>query len=194
MTSLPTEGPRYSPRLEIAARLIAAGGVVAYPTEGVYGVGCLPTEERAIRRILQIKRRSWRKGLAVIAASIEQLQPLVVLPAGGLYPEIAASWPGPVTWVLKARPSVSKLITGGRGTIAVRVTDHALARALCLRAGCALVSTSANLSRHAPLLSPIAVRHALGTELDYVLAGQLGGLDGPTAIRDAATGAYLRGA
>jgi len=192
MISLPTDGPRYSPQLEFAARLIAAGGVVAYPTEGVYGVGCLPTEDRAIRRILQIKRRSWRKGLAVIAASIEQLQPLVVLPAGGLHPEIAASWPGPVTWVLKARRGVSELITGGRGTIAVRITDHALARALCLRTGSALVSTSANYSGRPPARSALRVRRAIGREIDYVLAGPLGHQSRPTEIRFWQSGEILR--
>jgi L-threonylcarbamoyladenylate synthase len=193
MTRTPTEGPGYAPRLERAAGAISAGGVVAYPTEGVYGLGCLPTEDRAIIRILQIKRRSWRKGLALIAASIEQLEPLVVLPVDGLRHEIAASWPGPVTWVLQARRGVSRLITGGRGTVAVRVTDHALARALCLRAGSALVSTSANRSRHRPLLTPLAVRRTFGAELDYVLAGRVGDLGGPTPIRDGATGTYLRG-
>lgn len=194
MTHPPTEGLHYAPRLESAVRAIGGGGVVAYPTEGVYGLGCLPTEDRAINRILQIKNRSWRKGLALIAMGIEQLEAFVVLPADGLRQEITASWPGPVTWVLQARRGVSKLITGGRGTIAVRVTDHPLARALCLRAGSALVSTSANRSHHAPLLTPLAVRRALGTELDYVLAGPLGGLGGPTPIRDASTGTYLRGA
>ena len=95
---------------------------------------------------------------------------------------------------MQARRGVPRLITGGRSTVAVRVTDHALARALCERAGSALISTSANRSTHAPLLTPLAVRRALGAELDYVLAGPLGGLLGPTPIRDAATGGYLRGA
>lgn len=194
MTRPPTEGPRYSLRLRLAARTIGDGGVVAYPTEGVFGLGCLPTENRAIRRVLEIKDRSWRKGLALIAAGIEQLEPLVLLPADGLREEITASWPGPVTWVLPARRGVSKLITGGRGTVAVRVTDHPLARGLCMCTGSALVSTSANRSHHAPLLTPLTVRRALGAELDYVLAGALGGLGGPTPIRDGTTGAYLRGA
>jgi L-threonylcarbamoyladenylate synthase len=94
--------------------------------------------------------------------------------------------------VLPARRGVPALLTGGRTTLAVRVTDHALARRLCERARSALVSTSANRSRHPPLRTALAVRRALGRELDFVLAGPLGGLRGPTPIRDGRTGAYLR--
>lgn len=177
-----------------AARALANGGVVAYPTEGVYGLGCLPSDIAAITRILRIKRRSWRKGLALIGASIEQVEALVDLPNDGLREEILSSWPGPMTWSLPARPGVPRLLTGGRPTLAVRVTAHALAAALCERAGSALVSTSANRSGQAPLTTALAVRRTLGAELDFVLGGALGGLDGPTAIRDGITGAYLRGA
>ena len=180
-------------RITVAARVLADGGVVAYPTEGVFGLGCRPDDARAITRILRIKRRSWRKGLALIAASLDQIAPLVILPSTSLREDIAASWPGPVTWVLRARPSVSRLITGGRPTVAVRVTAHPLARDLCLKAGSALVSTSANRSACAPLLTGRSVRRLLGAELDYVLHGPLGGLAGPTPIRDGATGAFFRG-
>jgi L-threonylcarbamoyladenylate synthase len=193
MRPTPDEFPEFSPRLARAARVLTAGGVVAYPTEGVYGIGCLPSDDAAIARILAIKRRSWRKGLALIGASFEQLEPLVVLPDGGLRQEILDSWPGPFTWVLTARPGVSRLVTGGRGTVAVRVTAHPLASALCRRAHSALVSTSANRSERAPLLTALAVRRELGAELDDVLAGRLGGLDGPTPIRDGTTGRYFRG-
>jgi len=183
-----------SARVHVAARALARGGIVAYPTEGVYGLGCLPTEIGAVARLLTVKQRSWRKGLALIAASIAQLDPLVELPTNGLRDEIDASWPGPVTWVLPARPGVSALLTGGRDTLAVRVTNHPVAAALCAQAGSALVSTSANRTGRPPLRTALAVRRALGRELDCVLGGPLGGLDGPTPIRDGATGEYLRGA
>jgi len=198
MRAFPTHhrssGTRYVPRVEAAVLALLAGGVIAYPTEGVYGLGCLPSDADAIHRLLRVKRRTWRKGLALVAGNIEQLERLVVLPRGPLGEEIASSWPGPVTWVLPAQPGIPRLLTGGRETLAVRVTDHGLAKALCLRAGSALVSTSANRSRNAPLRTALRVRRALGSELDYVLAGPLGVLAGPTPIRDGATGAYLRGA
>jgi len=193
MTRVLSDRSGFDSRITLAARLLGDGGVVAYPTEGVYGLGCRPDDILAITRILRIKRRSWRKGLALIAATLDQIDSLVVLPSAGLGEEIAASWPGPVTWVLRARPRVSPLITGGRSTVAVRVTAHPLARSLCLKAGSALVSTSANRSAHAPMLTGPSVRRLLGAELDYVLQGPLGGLAGPTPIRDGTTGAFLRG-
>ena len=176
-----------------AARVLRGGGIVAYPTEGVYGLGCLPTELDTVERLLRVKRRSWRKGLPLIAANLEQLTPFVTIPADGQREEILASWPGPVTWVLPARSETPDLLTGGRSTLAVRVTSHEISRALCLQADSPLISTSANRAGRPPLLSARAVRIALGGEIDYVLAGPLGGLENPTAIRDGRTGAYLRG-
>ena len=117
----------------------------------------------------------------------------MTIPDHGRRDEILASWPGPVTWVLPARPETPALLTGGRNTLAVRITGHAVSRALCLQAGTPLISTSANRAGHPPLLSARAVRLALGGEVDYVMVGPLGGLEKPTAIRDGLTGAYLRG-
>jgi len=191
-TSATANPDPYMPRIARAARTLRGGGIVAYPTEGVYGLGCLPTELDAVERLLAIKRRSWRKGLALIAASIDQIDPLVVLPDGALRMQILATWPGPATWVLPVRSRTSRLLTGGRRTLAVRVTAHPVARALCIRAGSAIVSTSANRSSRKPLRSALAVRRELGADVDDILAGPLGGLAGPTPIRDGRTGAVLR--
>src|SRR5690606_18467945 len=103
-----------------------------------------------------------------------------------------ASWPGPHTWVLPAHPAAPPLVTGGRRTVAVRLTAHPVARALCRSAGSALVSTSANTSGRPPLRSVAAVRRALGARLDDIVPGPLGGLAAPTRIRDGMTGRVLR--
>ncbi len=182
----------YQPRLERAARTLAAGGLIAYPTEAVYGLGCLPDERRAVERLLRIKRRSWRKGLILIAADIAQLEPLIVLPEGRLREEILASWPGPVTWLLPARRGVPAFLSGGRRTLAVRVTAHPLARQLCTRLAGPIVSTSANRSGRRPLKRALHVRRELGRELDDLLVGPLGSLQRPTTLRDGQTGRTLR--
>jgi L-threonylcarbamoyladenylate synthase len=179
-------------QIDRAARVVLAGGVVAYPTEAVFGLGCLPRDRSAVRRVLAIKRRSWRKGLLLIGSDLAQLERYVVLPPEPRRGEIVASWPGPVTWVLPARPRVPRWISGGRDTVAVRLTDHPVAARLCARVGEALVSTSANVSRRAPLRSARGVRRALGRAVDYVLAGATGGLAKPTVIKDARTGRILR--
>jgi L-threonylcarbamoyladenylate synthase len=175
-----------------AARVVRAGGVIAYPTEAVFGLGCLPQDRAAVMRVLAIKRRSWRKGLILIGADLAQLERFVVLPPEPRRSEILASWPGPVTWVLEARRGTPRWISGGRNNVAVRLTAHPLARQLCARAGQALVSTSANVSRRPPHRKLLPLRRQLGSVVDYVLAGELGGLSQPTVIRDGRTGRALR--
>jgi L-threonylcarbamoyladenylate synthase len=179
-------------RIDQAARIVANGGVIAYPTEAVYGIGCLPWNEDALLRVLAIKRRAARKGLIVVAASVEQLEPLAELPGGTIGKQMLAGWPGPRTWIVPARAGVSAMLTGGRPTIAVRVSDHPIVQRLCRRTGSALVSTSANLSGAAPARTALAVRRQLGALVDCVLAGPLGDSARPTEIRDAASGRVLR--
>jgi L-threonylcarbamoyladenylate synthase len=182
--------------VERAARILLAGGVIAYPTEAVFGLGCLPQHRGAVERLLAIKRRSWRKGLLLIGADLSQLTRYVLLPEEPRRREILASWPGAVTWVLNARPGVPRWVSGVGSrtvpTVAVRLTDHPLARALCERLGHALISTSANLSGRPPLKRALQVRRELGRTVDYVLPGQVGGLARPTAIKDGRTGRVLR--
>lgn len=178
--------------LRHAARIVRGGGVIAYPTEAVFGLGCLPRERRAVERVLAIKRRSWRKGLILIGADLAQLERYVVLPPEPRRSEVLASWPGPHTWVLDARPDAPRWVTGGRASVAVRVTAHPLARALCAAVGDALVSTSANVSRRPPHRRLLVLRRDLGRRVDYVLTGALGGLAAPTVIRDGRSGETLR--
>lgn len=168
------------------------GGVIAYPTEAVFGLGCLPQDRAAVMRVLAIKHRSWRKGLLLIGADVAQLERFVALPPEPRRSEVLASWPGPVTWVLAARAGAPRWITGGRDSVAVRVTDHPLARELCLRVGQPIVSTSANRTRRPPFKRLLPLRRQLGAAVDYVLAGPLGGLERPTAIRDGRSGRVLR--
>jgi L-threonylcarbamoyladenylate synthase len=178
--------------IDHAARLIRAGGIVAYPTEAVFGLGCLPDDRDAVLRLLAIKQRRLQKGLVLIAASVEDLAPLVELPEAPMRSTILATWPGPVTWVLPARRTAPWWITGRRDTLAVRVTAHALARALCARVAGPLVSTSANVSRRPPHRRLLQLRRDLGRHVDYVLPGPLGDSARPTAIRDGRTGRTLR--
>jgi L-threonylcarbamoyladenylate synthase len=180
--------------IEDAAVRLREGAVVAYPTEGVWGLGCDPANEAAVRRLLAIKQREVGKGLILIAASLAQLRPcldLDALPADRL-DEARASWPGPHTWILPASAAAPRWITGDHDGIAVRVSAHPPVAALCEAFGGALVSTSANLSgrpapRHRGELDPALLRL-----LDGVTEGETGGLSRPTPIRDARSGAELR--
>lgn len=179
-------------RVVAATRHIVNGGVIAYPTESVFGLGCAPDNPVAIERLLNIKGRSPSKGLILIADEFDSLDPWVALPNTGLRDEITASWPGPTTWVLPCHPRVPAWVSGGRSSLAVRVTAHPLAAALCRAVGAPIVSTSANRSSKQPLQTALAVRRQLGDELDYVLGGTVGRRGAPTAIRDGITGAWIR--
>lgn len=180
-------------RLQLAARHILAGGVVAYPTEAVYGLGCDPWNDVAVGRILEIKRRPVRKGLILIAADFAQLEPFVEPLDVSRMVKVLATWPGPVTWLLPARPGIPGWLTGHHDTLAVRVTAHPLAAALCRAAGGALVSTSANKSDLPPACTGLDVRLRLGGAVEYVLWGACGGRNQPSTIRDGRTGAVIRG-
>ena len=179
-------------RLRLAAHWIKAGGVVAYPTEAVYGLGCDPWNGEATRRILTLKQRPESKGLILIAAAIQQLTPFVELLDAERMEAILASWPGPHTWLLPARPEVPPWLRGEHTTLAVRVTAHPLAAALCWAAGRALVSTSANRATRLPARTALEVRLRLGEAGDYLLAGPCGGRVQCSTIRDGRTGRLLR--
>lgn len=180
-------------RLRRVAATIAAGGVGAYPTEGVWGLGCDPLDPEAVLRLIALKGRDPGKGLILIAADHAQLEGFVALPGDpALRERVLASWPGPVTWVLPARPGVPAWLAGGRDTLAVRVSAHPPVVALCRAAGTALVSTSANRSGRPALRRAVQVRRAFGAQLDWLLPGPLGGARGPSEIRDGRDGRVLR--
>jgi len=175
-----------------AVHTARAGGIIAYPTEAVYGLGCDPLNAGAVLRLLELKARPASKGLILVAAEFAQLAPYLQPLAEDLKANVDASWPGPITWLLPARPEVPVWLRGRHETLAVRVSAHRAVTALCREFGGPLVSTSANRSGQAPARSPLAVRRIFGEDVDYVLHGPLGGLDRPTEIRDGATGHVVR--
>ena len=186
-------GSPYGWSLRTAARCVRAGGLIAYPTEAVYGIGCDPLNERAVWRLLELKNRPIHKGVILIASHFDQLLPYVEPLSDQLMAPILASWPGANTWLLPATPGLPGWLTGEHDTLAVRVTGHPLAAALCDAAEMPLVSTSANRSGQRPARSPLQVRLRLGNGIDQVLHGPLGGQTAPSTIRDGATGRLIRG-
>lgn len=190
------QSPDMSIELSIAeaADTIRHGGVIAYPTEAVWGLGCDPFAEAAVSRLLAIKQRPVEKGLILIAANLEQLRPVLelnALPTERLA-SVLASWPGPHSWVMPASKQAPEWITGTHPGIAVRVSAHPEVVALCQAFGGPLVSTSANLSGQSPARTRAALAGELLAMLDGVVAGETGALERPTPIRDALSGQPLR--
>lgn len=178
-------------QLNQAARVISAGGILAYPTEAVYGLGCSPFSQVAVCKLLQVKGRKVSKGLILIGSNISQFRNLVNLEVINDRPQILASWPGPVTWIFPAKPGVPSWLTGNRPGLAIRISNHPQVKVLCNQVG-VLVSTSANPSGCKPAKNTLKVRTYFGNKIDYILAGQVGSLSGPTEIRDAVSGRVIR--
>lgn len=182
--------------LTLAEAVVAlrSGGVIAYPTEAVWGLGCDPFDADAVRRLLRIKQREESKGLILIAASLAQIDQLIdtaALPSERLQ-SVLATWPGPHTWLLPCTSVVPAWLRGSHTTLALRVSAHPGVVALCEAFGGPLVSTSANPAGHEPAREAAALDPALMGQIDGVLDGVTGGLATPTPIRDAATGTVLR--
>ena len=177
-----------------AATVLQTGGVVAYPTEGVWGLGCDPRDQEAVLRLLAIKQRTVDKGLILIASHLDQLRPfldIAAMPIDNLA-AVLASWPGPHTWIMPASSDAPQWITGVHAGIAVRISAHAPVIELCNAFGGALVSTSANLSGQPAPRTRMGLDPVLLRQVEGVLHGETGGRSAPTVIHDAITGAALR--
>jgi L-threonylcarbamoyladenylate synthase len=179
---------------EAAAALLRNGGVLAYPTEAVYGLGCDPHDRIAFERLFALKQRPPTQGVLLIAADFSQVERYIDLekvPADVLA-QVQASWPGPNTWIFPRTAAVPEWVAGAHAGIALRVTAHAPAAALCRAYGGALVSTSANPHGSPPARSAQTVLEYFGAALEGVLDAPLGGQQRPTVIRDALSGAIIR--
>jgi L-threonylcarbamoyladenylate synthase len=177
--------------LNQAVMTLNRGGIIAYPTEAVFGLGCYPEDFCSVAKILSLKDRSVSKGLILIAASVGQLAPYVEYPDDKVRQKVNSTWPGPITWVLPAEAGVPYWVTGGKNTVAVRVSAHPVVQALCHKVG-VIVSTSANPVGCNPATNVIKVRSYFGNKIDYILPGETGRQRHPTEIRDASTDKVLR--
>ncbi len=179
--------------LNQASHIIRAGGVVAYPTEACFGLGCDPRHAAALRRIARIKRRSPAKGLLLIADHRARLLPYVDFSAVVELQPILDSWPGPHTWLLPAGRRAGYGLRGAHATVAARVTAHRGAAALCRLARLAVVSTSANRAGRRMLRSADAVRREFGDEIDFIVDGRIGGARAASTIRRFDSDEIVRG-
>ena len=181
--------------IDTAVATLGRGGIVACPTESVWGLSCDPFNQAAVGRLLAIKQRDVDKGLILVAATLAQFDGLAdwdSLPAERVH-AACASWPGPNTWIVPATAKVPSWITGAHAGVALRVSAHPVVAALCAGFGGPLVSTSANRAgtpapRTLPALDP-----TLLALLDGHVGGETGARNRPSDIRDARTGAVLRG-
>jgi len=155
--------------LREASKIIREGGLVVYPTDTVYGVGCNPFDEAAVRRLLAAKGRSWGP-LPILASSFRRASSLAVFPAIAV--EAARRhWPGPLTLILKARRPLPPPLLEAGGRVGVRVPNHPVALTLLRLCGGFLVGTSANITGEAPALEAELLDERLKGRVDLVIDG-----------------------
>lgn len=170
-----------------------SGGVIAYPTEAVWGLGCDPYNQEAVARLLRIKRRPEHKGLILIAASTDQVAPLLKGLSSEQLAQLDITWPGPNTWLLPdPQGLIPSWVKGQYSEVAVRVSAHPLVQQLCEAWGGPLISTSANPAAARPAGSALKVRAYFGCRIDYLLNGELGGLEKPSTIRSITSMSTIR--
>lgn len=176
-----------------AASSLRSGGVIAYPSDTVYGLGCLPTDTAALKKILAIKQRSVDKGLILLAANRAQLASFT---DSGLteanWQTICADQAQPTTWLVPAAEDISPLLCGSHTTIAVRITRHPGSCALCLAVNSAIVSTSANLSGEPSPKAWESLSPAIASKVDLVLQSRCGNSERPSQIRHLRNGQVIR--
>jgi L-threonylcarbamoyladenylate synthase len=173
--------------LRHAAHVVRGGGVIAYPTESCFGLGCHPGARGAVRRLLRIKRRPRRKGLILIGDRLE-----TVARYGEVPPRAAQSWPGPVTWLVTPTRHAHRGLRGSHERIALRVPAHPKAAALSRMVRDAIVSTSANHAGERPARSAREAYRRFGGALQGVVRGRIGGRRVPSTVIDALTGRVVR--
>ena len=185
---------RLSQQIRTATEVVLDGGVIAYPTESCFGLGCNPGNEAAIMRLLAIKQRSVKQGLILVAADRQQLNDYVQwnqLNASQLA-KIRSTWPGPVTWLVPASETCSPLLRGEHSTLAVRIPAFTLIRDLCSSVQMPLVSTSANRHGNPAIIDAAELEAHLGQEIDYIIDQPVEGLAQASQIIDAKTQKILR--
>ena len=172
-----------------AVTVLRDGGVVTCPTEGVFGLSCLPGNLQAVTKLLEIKQREAAKGLILIGATKQQFSDWVAIdPQTIPDPESDQA----ITWIVPAASGVSELLRGEHSTIAVRVTTNPVAAALCHAVDSPLTSTSANLAGQPTITDPEELQREFGARVDYIVPGECGPTSGPSAIIDLASRQQLR--
>jgi L-threonylcarbamoyladenylate synthase len=182
---------RHSASYRRIAAHLRRGGLIAYPTESCYGLGCDPDNRSAVQRLLKLKRRPQHKGLILIAASYRQvaryLQPII--PAQQQQLKIAGAQA--ITYLMPALHATPRWLRGAHDTLAVRLTAHRQAAQLCRGVNSALVSTSANRSGQRPARTYAQCQRMFGRRV-WVLPGRVGNRNKPSTISRWADGKIIR--
>ncbi len=170
-------------QIEKAVTVLRNGGVVAFPTETYYGLAVDPFNEPALQRIFRLKKRSQQKPILLITHAIGQLYKLTDDIPDQYHVLMDRFWPGPLTLIFTACPSVFPLLTGGTGTVGVRISSHPVAAQLAEMFGGPITATSANISGEDAAVSGDEVLEYFSHAVDFVINGDSPGGLGSTVVK-----------
>lgn len=175
-----------------AVQILRQGGIIAYPTESVYGLGCDPFNSDAVFKLLAIKKRPVEKGLILVASDWSQIEMLIQPLSPHVRTHIQETWPGPVTWLVPASELIPHWIQGNHDRVALRISAHPIVKKLCDKFCGPIVSTSANISGNPPTRDYRGTCMTFKKSIGYIVPGKTTGLQRPTQIRDAITNTIIR--
>ena len=178
------DGPRYRNSaakssmekidLSEAVDAVKSGGVIAFPTDTFYALGVDASNESAIRRAFEVKRRPADTPMPVLISDPSQASQFTESFGGAAHALANQFWPGALTIVVEAKKSVPDVLMGGFGTVGLRMPDHDLARRLIAEAGCGITGTSANISGQPPSKDWQSIQEVIGDDLDAIVIGDCG--------------------
>lgn len=177
--------------IRLAAHHVRNSGIIIYPTETVYGLGCDPDNLNAVNNLKQLKQRENHSGFLLIASKIEQLSRYITTPSQQELNRINAA-DLPTSWVTRATKQTPPWLVSDDGTIGFRITKHPVTQALCNHLKHPIISTSANIKGNAPVTNTLQCHQLFAGFIDYLLISNLKTSGKPSAIRNLNTGHQLR--
>lgn len=178
-----------------AVNVLHQGGVIAYPTEAVYGLGCDPKNLSAVKKILDLKQRKKEKGLILIASDFQQLKSYISPLEKTIEDKMFDSWQeqrAAITWLVPVDKNISIYLKGQFDTLAVRVSHHPLVKELCDKFSGAIISTSANIATQEAARTAEEVKKIFTNKIDFIIEGETDINAQPSEIRDALTDEIIR--
>ncbi len=178
-------------QLDLAVKTLQTGGIIAYPTESVFGLGCDASNLKAIERLLSIKQRSYKKGFIVLVSDIRYALPLLSPLSSVQIDKIDQTSVRATTWLINKRSDLSPLLVGEHQKLAVRVTDNPIAKKLCELFAKPIISTSCNLNAKSTSSHVSYIRNKMILKVDQIVSGRCSGQP-PSQIIDLDSGVVIR--
>lgn len=172
-------------KIKEAARIIKKGGLVVFPTETVYGLGCNALNKKAVTKIFKVKKRDRGKPLLILIGQKSDLKKYVKTITPVARKLIKQCWPGPLTLIFEKSRIIPSVVTAGSGKVAIRLSPNKIVRALIKQSGAPLIGTSANLSGHENIINPEMVIRQFDNKVDMIIDGGRTGRGRASTVVDA---------